>query len=202
MDLQFWIYLIIAVIYLVSRALKKSPNQPTDTHTPDYKPDRQVSYDPTPPVEKPKQLTFEELLREITEAKQPKPPVYEPVQPRPTPAYVDYDEQIGEEAQDLEDVNYNYRKKDKLYDDYEEAKRQAFLRPSLEETMNIKDTKVEFGKFRAFEQEKQRNLLEEYTKDFQDPEGFKKAVVMSEILNRKFWYTKTLFFKLNITCIG
>jgi len=32
----------------------------------------------------------------------------------------------------------------------------------------------------------QRNLLEDYVRNFQDPEGLKKAVVMSEILNRKF----------------
>jgi hypothetical protein len=43
-----------------------------------------------------------------------------------------------------------------------------------------------FGKFKEFEQEKKRNLLEEYITDFKDPEGFKKAVVMSEILKRKF----------------
>ncbi|HEX2684380.1 MAG TPA: hypothetical protein VHL77_10625 [Ferruginibacter sp.] len=190
MEPQHWIPVVITIIYLVSRALKKSQGQqPSDV--PNYKPDRQVNYDSTPPPQstnKPKALTFEELLREITEAKQPKPPVFEPAQPKPAPAYVDYDDQVGEEEQDLEDVNYNYRKKDRLYADYEEAKRQAFLRPSLEETMSIKDTKVEFGKFKVFEQQQQRNLLEEYTKDFQDPEGFKKAVVMSEILNRKFSY--------------
>jgi hypothetical protein len=182
MDLQFLIYVIIAIIYVVSRAMKKADNQPKDVSAPN--PERQVRYEKTPPAEKPKQLTFEELLKEITEAKQPRKPVYEPVQPKAE--YVDYDDQIGKEEQDLEDVNYDYRKKDKLYDVYEEAKRQAFERPSLEETMNIKDTKVQFGKFKAFEQVQQRNLLEEYTRDFQDPEGFKKAVVMSEILTRKF----------------
>jgi hypothetical protein len=182
MELKHWIYLIIGIAYLVSRVLKKPQNQPTDV--PDYKPDRQVSYDPTPPpsVEKPKQLTFEELLREITEAKQPKPVVTEPARPR----RVNYDEQIGEEEQDLEDVNYDYRKKDRVYNDYEEAKRQAFSRPSLEETMNVRDTNMDFGKFKVFERERQRDLLEEYTKDFRDPDGLKKAVVMSEILNRKF----------------
>jgi hypothetical protein len=56
----------------------------------------------------------------------------------------------------------------------------------LEETMNVRDTQMAFGKFREFEQEQKRNLLVEYTKDFQDPEGIRKAFVMSEILNRKF----------------
>lgn len=183
MDYQFWIYLIIAIVYGISRAMKKPENQPKDVSAP--KPDRPIRYETTPtPVEKPKQLTFEELLREITEARQPPKPVFETASPRTE--YVDYDDQLEDEEQDLEDVNYDYKKKDKLYDVYEEAKRQAFERPSLEETMNIKDTKVQFGKFKAFEQKEQRNLLDEYTRDFQDPEGFKKAVVMSEILNRKF----------------
>jgi hypothetical protein len=185
MDLQFWIGLIIAIVYLISRAMKKSQNQPKDVG--DYNPGRQVRNDPTPApqqMNKPKQLTFEELLKEITEAKQPRKPVYEPVAP-PVDEVVDYDDQIGEEEQDLETIP-DYSKKDRKYAEYEEAKRQAFLRPSLEETMDVKNTKMEFGKFKVFEQEQKRNLLEEYTKEFQDPEGFKKAVVMSEILNRKF----------------
>jgi hypothetical protein len=158
MDLQFWIYLIIGAIYLISRALKKpEQQQPKDVH--DYKPDRQVRYDSTPPIEKPKQLTFEELLREITEAKQPKPTV------AAAPAYpkadvVDYDEEIGEEEQDLETVTYEDRRKNNIYNTgYEEAKRQAFERPSLEETMNVRDTDMQFGKFKVFEQKKKSSLL-------------------------------------------
>jgi hypothetical protein len=183
MDLQFWIYLTIAVIYLISRAMKKSQNQPKDVG--DSNPRRTVRHDPSPPpqMNKPKQLTFEELLKEITEAKQPRKP-YQPVAPGEE-AMVDYDDLIGDEERDLESIP-DYSKKDRKYAEYEEAKRQAFLRPSLEETMDIKNTKVEFGKFKMFEQQQQRNLLEEYTREFQDPEGFKKAVVMSEILNRKF----------------
>src|SRR5687768_1798568 len=101
MDYLNWIYLIIAIIYGISRMMKKADNQPKDVSAP--RPDRTVRYDPAPAAEKPKQLTFEDLLREITEAKQPPKPVYQP--PQPTAEYVDYDEQIGEEEQDLEDVN-------------------------------------------------------------------------------------------------
>jgi hypothetical protein len=182
MHLQFWIYLIVAIIYLVSRAMKKSGDQPKEVQ--DYKPARPVKYDATPPVSKPKQLTFEELLKEITEAKQPAKPAYQPAQPKTE--YVNYDEQIEDEEQDLEVIPTTYRKKDTIYNTYEEAKRQAFYRPSLEETMKVQDTNVQFGKFKEFEQQKQRNLLEEYTINFQDHEGLKRAVVMSEILSRKF----------------
>ncbi len=69
---------------------------------------------------------------------------------------------------------------------YEQAKKQAFNRPSLEETMKVEDTVVSFGRFKAFEQEKKRDLLGEYLAELRDPEGFKKAVVMNEILQRKF----------------
>ena len=189
MDLQFWIYVIIGVIYFISRAIKKQEKQNKEV-VQDHKPERPVKYDPTPPIEKPKQLTFEELLREITEAKQAEKPVWESKPSYETipekSEYVDYDDQIEEEEKDLEDVNYNYRKQDKSYDIYEDAKRQAFERPSLEETMKLTDTKVQFGKFKVFEQEEKRDLLEEYSKEFQDPEGLKRAVVLSEILKRKF----------------
>jgi hypothetical protein len=184
MDYQFWIYLVIAIIYLVSRALKKAESLPKDL--PGDKPDRQVNYDPTPPMEKPKQLTFEELLREITEAKQAQKPVYQPrSEVKKEEVVVDYDDQIGEEEQDLEEVDYN-KGKSRSYEIYEEAKRQAFARPSLEETMNVRDVEMKFGKFKEFSEVKKKNRLEEYLKAFQDPEGLKKAVVMSEILKRKF----------------
>jgi hypothetical protein len=182
MDGQVWISIIVAIILLVVRVLKKSDNQPKEVG--DYKPDREPRFDPTPPVNKPRALTFEELLKEITEGKQPARPSIEPA--RPQRNVIDYDEDLEDEAQDLEDVQADYRKKDRIYADYEEAKRQAFYRPSLEETMNLKDTNVKFGKFKVFEGSQERNLLEEYLQDFRDPEGLKKAIVLSEILKRKF----------------
>jgi hypothetical protein len=182
---SFWIYVIIAVIYGITRLLKKPDNQPKDVA--DHRPDRPVQYDPTPPSgSKPKPLTFEDLLREITEAKQPQQPAYETR--REEPRYVDYDDDVKEEEQDLEEVSNNkrYKQEERANSAYEEAKRQAFNRPSLEETLKVSDTNVQFGKFKAFEQQQKTNALEQYLADFQDPEGLKKAVVMSEILKRKF----------------
>jgi hypothetical protein len=181
MDIQFWLYIIIGVIYFLSRVLKKQEPQP-DKEANQNKPveSRQATGQYS---EKPKALTFEELLREITEAKQPPKPV---LQTQPTREFVDYDDDIAEEEQDLETIDTDYRKNDRGNDVYEDAKRQAFLRPSLEETMNVRDTDMKFGKFKVFDQTKQKNLLEEYAKDLQDPEGLKKAFVLSEILNRKF----------------
>lgn len=181
---SFWVSVVIAVIYVIARLIKKPETQPKDVG--DHRPDRPVKYDPTPPnTSKPKPLTFEELLREITEAKQSTQPSYESL---PEPKYVDYDDNLKDEEEDLEEVHYNkrYKEEERVNTAYEEAKLQAFNRPSLEETLKVSDTQVQFGKFKVFDEQSQRNVLEDYTSNFQDPEGLKKAIVMSEILQRKF----------------
>ncbi|HEY3405223.1 MAG TPA: hypothetical protein VGK59_17685 [Ohtaekwangia sp.] len=153
---------------------KTEPEKKSPEFRPE-KPAQQFEQPSAKPSFNPKPKTFEELLREITEGKQ-----------QAESEVVDYDDQIGEEEQDLEEIRSDYRKDDKIYEVYEEAKRMAFARPSLEETMKLEDTKVQYGKFKEFEIEQKRDLLSEYLTDFRDPEGFKKAVVMSEILQRKF----------------
>jgi hypothetical protein len=190
MELKFWIYLIIGVIFLLTK-LRKKPEQQQENQ-PKYEPEKPVRKYELPTV-KPsanpssKQLTFEELLKEITESKSSTTPL--PSSREGSKSYqevVDYDDNLGEEEQDLEEVDYDYKKKDNIYEVYEKAKREAFARPSLEETMKVGDTVMTFGKFKEFAMEPKRDLMAEYLADFKDPEGFRKAVVMSEILKRKF----------------
>jgi hypothetical protein len=185
-DFKIWIYVIIAVGYGLTRLLKRSNSSAPEDQRDALPPRDSSDSRPSSPQ---RQMTFEELLREITEGKQPEAkPVYQQPKPayaapKPQRAYVDYDDDLKDEEQDLEDVNYDYKKESKVYED---AKKLAFNRPSLEETMKVEDTIVKFSKFKVFEEQKGRNLLEEYTRDLQDPEGFKKALVLSEILNRRF----------------
>lgn len=180
-NFKLWLYVIIGIVYLLSRLLKKRPDESKSQPMPPPKPAPRAT--PQAPASTPqKSLTFEELLQEIATQKQQKPA---PSQPRPVAKYTPQ-QRVDDEAEDLEDVNYDYRQHDKVYETYEEAKRQAFNRPSLEETMRVEDTVVKFGKFKAFEQATERDLMAEYLKEFQDPEGFRKAFVMSEILQRKF----------------
>jgi hypothetical protein len=178
---KVWLYVAIGIVYLLSRLLKKRPEESQSQQIPPPKPTPRTPQ-PAPVSTPQKSLTFEELLQEIATQKQPKPV---PSQPRPVAKYTPQ-QQEDDEAEDLEDVNYDYRQHDKVYETYEEAKRQAFNRPSLEETMRVEDTVVKFGKFKAFEQATERDLMAEYLKEFQDPQGFRKAFVMSEILQRKF----------------
>lgn len=175
-DYKIWFYLILGVIYILSKVLKKPKNQPGSN------PDQSYS-DTTSPAPEEKPLSFEELLREITEGK--KPASQQEQKPIPTPQYVDYDDNIGEEEQDLEDINYDYRNEDKIYETYEKAKKMAFERPSLEETLKLRED-IKFEKFKEFEEEEKNTVLSEYSEAFNDPEGVRKAFVLSEIFNRKY----------------
>jgi hypothetical protein len=181
-DFQFWIYLIIGILYLINRARKKAAGA-TPVDAPEPKAERRFDRQEQPQAVPQKGLTFEELLREITEAKAPAKPVFQTTKSE----YVDYDDDLKEEEQDLEDVSGDYRKKDTaFYNTYEEAKRQAFNRPSLEDTLKLKDTDMTFGKFKVFEEDSQSNLLNDYLKALKDPDGFKKAFVLSEVLQRRY----------------
>ena len=109
-----------------------------------------------------------------------------PKQPKEEPV-VDYDDDLEEEEKDLEEVNYDYRKDNKVYETYEEAKKQAFFRPSLEETMKVGRYRCELlESLKSLSGRLRTNLAAEYLKDFGDPGSIRKAVVMSEILKRKF----------------
>ena len=177
----FWI--IVGLIYIITKARGKQKKQ--------VGPQEDVTE--TTPESKP--VSFEDLLREIQQAKNPKA---EPVQQqRPVsqtstaqrPAkpydYQDYDDDIEEEEK-KEVVKPDYKSDDKIYDVYEEAKKQAFIKPSLEETMKVEDTVVKFDQFKSYKKEKVSAPGLSYLKEFNDPQGFKKAFIMSEILKRKF----------------
>lgn len=182
---QFWLYIIMGIVFLLSRLKKKPDTQPQES--PNYNPSKPVRQFEHPNVKPggtslPKALTFEELLREITEGKgaSSKP------QPQPQQEFVDYDDDLKEEAQDLEEVDYDYRKKDTIYKIYDDAKRQAFNRPSLEDTMKVGGTDMHFEKFKVFQEEETVDVGGAFLTNFKDTEGFKKAFVMSEILQRRF----------------
>lgn len=186
----FWVYLIVAIIYLFVRAKKKvAPKEVNGPQSPNA--DRPFST----PTTSNKPQSFEDLLREIMEAKSTaekktrevtRPQLVTQKREEQTRREAESQEWMGEEIDDLEDVDFGEKQRKKFNLEYEAAKNLAFNRPSLEETMRLQDTDMQYGKFKEFEIEQRRNLLQLYLNDFKDPEGLKKAVVMSEILKRKF----------------
>lgn len=178
MDAQFWIYIVIGAIYFLSRMLKKPEPETPEPTGPKRRPEPAAPSRPvrTEQTERPRQLTFEELLREITEAKQtPRP------EPVPEPQYRGYEEVPESEARGLEDVTANEAN---VYQTYEQTA--TMERKSLEETLRLADTEVKFGKFEAFREQQRETRAEEYRKLIRNPASLRQAVVMSEILARKF----------------
>ena len=169
-DLKVILWIIVGVIYLLARRKKSKPEAPTPRARPEVEEAEQ-------PRQAPK--TFEDLLREIEGMKQPKA--------ARQPEVVDYDDNLGSEEQDLEDLTPSYERNDeKIYQIYEDAKAQAFHRPSLEDTAKLEDTIVRFKQFKGYEQEKERNILKEYVMELKNPQSFKKAFILSEVLRPKF----------------
>ena len=171
-ELKIIIWIVLGIIYIISRARKKpTPDAPTRPEE-DY------------PENKP--VTFEELLKEIQAVKMPKAPPQPVMEPAREYQTVDYDDSVKEEEQPLENTNYNYKDHDTIYETYEKAKQEAFYRPSMQETLKLENTIVRFGQFKGYEQQARPSLAREYGKDLQDVTNFKKAFILSEILNRRF----------------
>ncbi|MFM7487593.1 MAG: hypothetical protein ACKO13_11835 [Cytophagales bacterium] len=171
---SFWIWLIIVVIsFFAQRKKKQTPSVDRDSA-------------PMGPESKP--ISFEDLLKEIEASKNPQQTIFQEQKTKSQPVAndTDDDDELLEEAQGQERVDYKKRDEDTTFDVYEKAKQAAFNRPSLEETMKVEDTEVKFGQFKGYQQEQSSTTAHAYVKDLQDPEGFKKAFIISEILNRKY----------------
>jgi hypothetical protein len=173
-DIKIILWIVIGLIYLFSRR-KKAEKPPV--RQPSQSEDQEPASEPMP-IPK----SFEELLREIEGSKTPAPRMERRLEPEPE--VVDYDDNLGEEKQ--EEIRRDYQKEDRIYQVYEEAKSQAFERPSLEETIKLEDTIVRFKQFKGYEKEVQKNEAHALLQELRNPQGFRKAFVMSEILRRKF----------------
>jgi len=180
---QFWIYVIIGVIYFLSRLLKKPEQAGGESPEAPRAPQRRSRQSGQTTGESPKPLTFEELLREITEGKQAQRPQS---QRPPEPEYETLETDVGEEAKSLEDVSIDETEDARIFQAYEEAKRQVFERKSLEETLKLQDTDVDFQRFDVFESQKKQRLRDDYLRLLRSPNSIRQAVVLSEILKRKF----------------
>ncbi len=176
-DYKWVIYVIAALYFILKSRKKKAPAESSEG-----KP-----FEQSKPNTSSKPVTFEDLLREIQGSKTVAPPEPTPAyESRSYPKYEDYDDNLEKEEKDLENVDYDYRNQDKIYETYEKAKQDAFNRPSLEETMKVGDTIVRFGHFKEYDQQVASTLASSFAKDLQNPENFKKAFILSEILHRKY----------------
>ncbi|MDW3191155.1 MAG: hypothetical protein R8G66_02285 [Cytophagales bacterium] len=170
-DFKIWVYLAFAAIYLISRAMKKkepekkprSPLQTADEQSPRRK----------------APASFEELLKEFTEEherqeteeRQTEEPVVQPVS---SPARPTLQEEIRLEGE-----------KRHFADDESRAIYERSIQEA--EGAHISYERDEHFKMKRFErQEEENEIASELRNMLKSPSEAKKAVILSEILNRRY----------------
>lgn len=197
MDREVIIYIVFAIIYFVVRMLKKK-QQPPDATERDF--EQETGQGGQPTSERP--VSFEDLLRELTGQKQPQQAPPPPPEETRAPARNQRrDFQFPSDGDNYEDVQEEWEDKEvavlkegsttRVFAD-EESKR--IYEKSISQVKNQEDElekQLERAKsrFKEFEiQEEQTSAVrEEIVEMLQSSEGAKKAIILSEILNRKYW---------------
>ncbi|MEO9474067.1 MAG: hypothetical protein ABJG41_00980 [Cyclobacteriaceae bacterium] len=171
-DIQFWLYLGFGLIYFIVRQMKKKNASEQEQSPQDA------------PTEKPykKPVTFEELLREFTG---------ETTEEEKEVVLEDYSELKKEEDHKEEVKPYKYTEDDhsrrRFADDesrkiYENSIKQA----EGAELVFERDNNFKSKMTRKEQQEADSAFGREILESLQDADQAKKAVVLSEILNRKY----------------
>lgn len=169
-DIQFWLYLLFAIIYFISRSLKKkgAPKPP----------ERPQASNPQQSGRR-KPVTFDELLREFTEGREEEQEVVRELEEKPREIHVE--EKIRRPAFE-EGVSRTFSDEESRRV-YEES-----IRRAEGATLELKhDEDFRSGlKSRYQEEQQESGLAAEIKAMLRDPEDIRKAVILSEILNRKY----------------
>lgn len=163
MDDQIWFYIIAAVIYFLTRKKKKKaqPQQP------------QSSSESAPsPQQKP--ISFEELLKEITEGKTQEQSEHEVVVDQPEPVQVEEIKKEGRSRQFADDESR------RIYED--SIKRAEEIDIPFEADEDYASKKL----FKHADIEEEHTIADEIREGLQSTDSARKAIIYSEILNRKF----------------
>lgn len=165
-DIQLILYIIFAVIAILSqvfKAKKKNGQAPSQSNTSQQPPSRK---------EQPK--SFEDLLKEFT-GEQTKT-----VESRPS-----WEETKYETYED--DYEEEYQNDDEIRQTYNRSVKEAKELKTIDELVDLKDDRHtgNFTHFAGYEEEGEE-VRNEWQELLSSPEGAKKAIILSEIINRKY----------------
>ncbi|MFY0685802.1 MAG: hypothetical protein JXQ90_01485 [Cyclobacteriaceae bacterium] len=185
-DIQFWIYLVFAAIYFIGKALKKKNKPPVNRPRPQSPLETETELADRPQTSRP--ATFEELLEEITGQKslEPETPVEESVEEKPVPFYEEQKEIIPvqkDESIEMEGRNRQFADEEskRIYE--ESIKRAEGFNIGFEPDEKFSSKKVLRS---TAEEETENEFASEIKSMLQNPDDAKKAIILSEILNRKY----------------
>ena len=164
-DFKIILYIVLFVIYILAKTLKKSPSKQSPK-----KPRPKID---TEAHEAEPTITFEDMFRELTSSKKKD-------QPKPV-----------EVIKEVKEFDSEYPSDDEIQDVYKESVRQADKSKTLGEIMREKAKKKrppveEFERFSAYDIEERFTLASELGEMLKNPEDARRAIVLREILDRKF----------------
>lgn len=183
-NIQLILYVVFLIGYFIFKALTGKKNvtgQDTrkfdqdDSNAPYGQPTEYEPYDPD--AQRPK--SFEEILEELTGGGRPK----EESQERPV-AHREI-QQKDEERDwefDLDEDPYHTPERGL----YEESVKEASKFKTLDELVDLENIDINLGEVEELDAQEGANISNQYLSMFANLEDAKKAVVMSEILNRKY----------------
>ncbi len=164
-DFKYILYIIFFVIYILAKTLKKSKSKQSPK-SPRPKIDEEThEAEPT--------ITFEDIFRGLTNDKKKEEP--EPV----------------EVVNEVEEFESNYPSDDEIQEVYKESLIQAEKSKTQEQIVrdNAKKKRtapLKSEKFAAYEVEEITSLASELGEMLKNPEDARKAIVLREILDRKY----------------
>ena len=166
-NLENYLYIALALIYIISRVLKARP-KPDQNQQPG-KPQQARTAGQSRQDRPRKPFSFEDILKEFE--KNLGGEEFEEEKPVPV------EEMPYSRATSVEEP-----KKKKISNPYESYEGTTYNSPSISERPKQPEifTRDENYSFR-------NDLTSQYIKMLQDPEGFKNAIVLSEIINRKYF---------------
>ncbi|XOV95083.1 MAG: hypothetical protein ACFHWX_10300 [Bacteroidota bacterium] len=174
-DIQTWIYIIIGIIYFIVRSLKKKTPNSSEQPMPRSSQPQQSD------TQRRKPLTFEELLKEFTN----------PEAGQDTEEAIEEVEEVERPERERVREEFATEGSTRRFSD-EESKR--VYEESIKKAEGFKidystDEKYHTEKLKAIlhdHEEEESTFADDIKEMFNDPQDAKKAVVLSEILNRKY----------------
>jgi len=169
MDLESLLPIVLAVIYILSRFFKSKPNQKKTQRPPVSTQQRQKPEvtDKRPPRKKP--FTFEDILKEFEKN-------------------LSGDEFVEEKPKPIEELDYENQKSVTVEAESRPTKYESYEGTSYETPEVLKkdrNEKTEFSRSENYTVKEEEES--EFIKILREPDGAKKAIVLSEIINRKYF---------------
>lgn len=161
MDKEILIYIVFIAIAIISRLLKSNKNR---SKAPSAPPQQRETPSQRPGGAK----SFEELLREFT------------------------GENTSTEPRSLETVETEYESyehipsDDEIRETYERSVNQAKKLKTLDEQVDLEDIRTKSKYFADDEMKEENSVASDILESLKDPDGARRAVILSEIINRKY----------------